>query len=246
VEPYHYPLLLVAGIATGFVKVMAAGGSLISMPVLILLGLPPATANGTNRIAILVQNVAAVTSFRRSGLSDFRRSLTLSLCTIPGAVVGALVAIRIDPTLFKQILGGVLVMALILIYGPKSDSAGLPGDRRHTLLAHLGAIGAGFYGGFLQAGVGFLIMPILNRLLKLDLVRVNMHKVFIIGAYNVPALLVFAAKGQVWWTAGGVLAVGNAIGGWLGARVSVQRGEGIIRVVFGIATAAMAVKLVLG
>jgi len=216
------------------------------MPVLIFLGLEPAAANGTNRVAILIQNITAVSSFRQKGLSDFRLSLSLALCTIPGAVIGALAAIAIDPLLFKRILAGVLVAALILILVRRSPDEGAAAAATHPIWAHLAAVGIGFYGGFIQAGVGFLLMPLLHRLLALDLVRVNMHKVFIIGVYMIPSLLVFAVRGQVWWIAGLALAVGNAIGGWIGTHVTVSRGERAIRVVFTVAVAAMAVKLFLG
>lgn len=239
-------VLVLAGVATGFVNVMAAGGSLISMPVLILLGLPPAAANGTNRVAILVQNITAVTSFRSRGYSDLKLSVSLAIATIPGSIAGALFAVEIDPVVFKRILAGVLIGSLVLILTKRQSGDDVDSGRRHVVLAHLAAIGAGFYGGFIQAGVGFLVMPILHRLLCLDLVRVNMHKVFIIGAFNVPALLVFATHGEVWWIEGFVLAIGNAIGGWLGAHVTISRGEAAVRLVVCLAVVAMAIKLAIG
>ena len=110
----------------------------------------------------------------------------------------------------------------------------------------MATVGAGFYGGFMQAGVGFILMPILYRLLALDLVRVNMHKVFVVGAYTVPSLLVFAVSGQVWWLGGAVLAAGNAAGGWLGTHLTVGGGERAVRWVFAVAVVAMAVRLLLG
>lgn len=245
-EPWYLPLLTVVGVAAGFINVMAAGGSLISMPVLIFLGLEPAMANGTNRVAILVQNITAVSGFRAKGYSDARLSLGLTLCTIPGAIAGALAAVAIDPVVFKRILGVVLVMAVLLILR-RSPPTAIPGEgRRRPLLAYLAMAGAGFYGGFLQGGVGFLIMPILYVLLRLDLVRVNMHKVFIIGGYTIPALLVFAAQGKVWWLGGLALAIGNAAGAWIGTHVTVTHGERAIRAVFTLAVIAMGIRLLFG
>jgi uncharacterized protein len=240
---WFLPLLSVVGVAVGFINVMAAGGSLISMPVLILLGLEPATANGTNRIAILVQNITAVSRFRAKGYSDIRLSMTLTLCTIPGAVAGAAAAVVVDPVLFKRILGAVLVAAVILILRRTAPASTAAQGPSRPVLAYLAMVGAGFYGGFLQGGVGFLIMPILHVLLRLDLVRVNMHKVFIIGGYTIPALMVFALQGKVWWIGGLALAVGNAAGAWIGTHVTISRGEGAIRAVFTIAVIAMGIKL---
>jgi uncharacterized membrane protein YfcA len=245
-EPWYFPLLAVAGIAVGFLNVMAGGGSLISLPILIFLGLEPAVANGTNRVAILVQNVTAVSSFQSRGYSEMRRSLGLALCTAPGAVAGAFAAVVVDPVLFKRILGAVLVAAVILILRKSPSSASNEGDAGRPVLAHIAMVGVGVWGGFLQAGVGFLIMPILYQLLRLDLIRVNMHKVFIVGIYTIPALLVFALQSKVWWLGGLALAVGNATGAWLATRVTITHGERAVRVVFVAAVIVMGVKLILG
>jgi uncharacterized membrane protein YfcA len=245
-ELWFFPLLAVVGIAVGFLNVMAGGGSLISMPILIFLGLEPAMANGTNRVAILVQNITAVSSFRSRGYSEIGRSLALGLCTVPGAVAGAFVAVAIDPTLFKKLLGAVLVAAVVLILRKNPSSEAMRAGTRRPILACLGMVGVGFWGGFMQAGVGFLIMPILYQLLRLDLVRVNMHKVFIVGIYTIPALLVFAWQGKVWWMGGLALAVGNAFGAWLATRVTIEHGERAVRAVFIAAVILMGLKLIFG
>jgi len=223
-EPWYFPLLAVTGIAVGFLNVMAGGGSLISLPILIFLGLEP----------------------RNRGYSEMRRSLGLALCTVPGAVVGAIAAVVVDPVLFKRVLGVVLVAAIFLILRKRPSAADEDGGVSRPVLAHIAMVGVGFWGGFLQAGVGFLIMPILYQLLRLDLIRVNMHKVFIVGIYTIPALLVFALGGKVWWLGGLALAVGNAAGAWLATRVTITHGERAIRVVFVVAVIAMGVKLILG
>jgi uncharacterized membrane protein YfcA len=244
-EPWFLALLAVTGIVVGFMNVMAGGGSLISMPLLILLGLEPATANGTNRVAILIQNITAVSSFRSQGYSQFRRSFGLAMCTVPGAAAGALAAIVIDPVLFKRALGAVLIAAVFFILRQGNASWEISGGGERPILAHLAMVGVGFWGGFFQAGVGFLIMPTLYQLLRLDLVRVNMHKVFIVGIYTMPALLIFALEGKVWWLGGVSLAVGNAFGAWLATRVTITYGERVIRIVFVGAVIAMALKLFL-
>jgi uncharacterized membrane protein YfcA len=153
-EPWYFPLLAVAGVAVGFLNVMAGGGSLISLPILIFLGLEPAVANGTNRVAILVQNITAVSSFRSRGYSEMRRSLGLALCTVPGAIAGAFAAVVVDPVVFKRILGVVLVAAVILILRKSPSSAGENRGISRPILAHFAMVGVGFWGGFLQAGVG--------------------------------------------------------------------------------------------
>ncbi|HSL18805.1 MAG TPA: sulfite exporter TauE/SafE family protein [Methylomirabilota bacterium] len=232
------------GVVAGFANVIAGGGSLLTMPAMIFMGMSPATANGTNRIALLAQNITAVGEFRRRGMADFRLSLTLGLCTLPGAVLGAVAAVRIDPLWFKRLLA--LVMIGVLVVTLRNRKPGAGEGATHPGWAHLGMVGVGFYGGFIQAGVGFIFMALVRGLLHLDLVRTNMHKVFVIGMYMVPSLLVFAATGQVCWLAGGVLAIGTSVGGWLGTRLQISRGEGVVRVVFAVAVVAMAVKLLIG
>ncbi len=248
-ETHALMLLAVLGLAAGFVNVMAGGGSLLTMPAMIFMGLPPAVANGTNRVALVAQNLTAVRTFHRGGLSDFKTSLTLGLCTLPGVVAGSLAAIRIDPAWFKRLLALVMVAVLVTtlrksVASPKSQDHGT--GRPRLVGAHLAMVGIGFYGGFIQAGVGFLLMGVLTGLLRLDLVRVNMHKVFIVGLYMVPSLLIFALKDQVIWSAGAVLACGNAAGAWLATRAQLRRGEALIRWVFTAAVLAMAIRLAWG
>jgi hypothetical protein len=106
-------------------------------------------------------------------------------------------------------------------------------------------VAAGFYGGFIQAGVGFILMAILHGVLGLDLVRVNMHKVLVVGIYTLAALIIFAVRGQVLWSVGLVLAIGNALGGWIATRLALKKGEGLIRWILYVTLVVMAIKLVL-
>lgn len=240
----YYLLVFGAGLAAGFLNVMAGGGSLLTLPILMFLGLPAAMANGTNRVAILVQNVAAVASFRQAGRSDIRTGLVLAAYTLPGAVAGAVLAIRISETAFRMVLAGVLVLAVFGLLlplrrrGPSTETR--PRIGAATALA---LVGIGLYGGFLQAGVGFLFMVVIHQMLKLDLIAVNVHKVFIVLIYTVPALLVFVVSGNVEWITGFVLAGGNAAGAVVGTRVSLRGGERSIKVVVAVALVLMAVRL---
>lgn len=240
-------LLFLTGITAGFINVMAGGGSTLTLPVLIFLGLDSAIANGTNRLAILIQNMVAVYGFRKNKFSAFKTSALYALITLPGAVLGALAAIRLDDFWFKKILGMVIVfvIATLVIPRPKEKEENQEITPRKKAMLFITLFGAGFYGGFIQAGVGFILMAILFYFGGLNLIKVNMHKVFIVFVYTVPAFLIFVLSGNVDWLLGLVLAAGNGIGGWLAARLSVKRGERIIRIVLVVVLIAMAVKLVL-
>lgn len=241
-ELWQLFLLAGVGVLSGFLNVIAGGGSLLALPVLIFMGLPGNVANGTNRVAIVAQNASAVTSFFKKGYSDLRTMSTLALCAVPGAALGAFLGTQVSGELFNRILGGLMILLLILMSRKQRD-AEVKEKPRRLVLGHVLMVAVGFYGGFIQAGVGFFLMAVLYRVVGLDLVRVNAFKVFIIGIYTLVALAIFADKGQVLWLAGAALAAGTTIGGWLGAHYTVKRGERLIRVVLNAVLIIMAVRL---
>ena len=245
--PEFLPLLVVAGGASGFLNVMAGGGSLLSLPILLLAGLPAPVANGTLRVAVIVQNLVAVTTFRRHGFAELKKALWLSLFACIGAGGGALVGVRFAGPWFDRIVVLTMVLATLAMLrrrpdGPRKAVSVTPGRRR---LGYLALLFSGAWAGFIQVGVGFLLMPTLHRILGMDLVRVNMYKVVIVLPCTILALAIFAWQSQILWLAGLALAVGNGAGGWLGARMTLSKGEGLIRAVFVAAVAAMALSLLL-
>ncbi len=246
-EAWQLAVLAGLGCLAGVLNVVAGGGSLLTLPAMVLMGMDGPVANGTNRVAILAQNVTAVWGFRSKGYADFQLSLTLALATLPGAIAGAYAGTVVRGEAFNRILAGIMIGVLILMViqerrpsrGAEASESGSP----RFGAGHVAMAAVGFYGGFIQAGVGFLLMAALHGVMRLDLVRVNMHKVFVVGVFTVAALAVFAGRGQVLWVPGLALAAGNSVGGWLGARLSVERGEGLIRKVLYVALAVMAVRL---
>ena len=243
-ELWQLFLLAGVGVLSGFLNVIAGGGSLLALPVLIFMGLPGNVANGTNRVAIVAQNASAFTSFFRKGYSELRTMLTLALCAVPGAAMGAYLGTQVSGELFNRILGGLMIVLLILMSRKRRDAPVAEKPRR-LVLGHLLMVAVGCYGGFIQAGVGFFVMAVLYRVVGLDLVRVNAYKVFIIGIYTLVALAIFADKGLVIWVAGASLAVGTTIGGWFGAHFTVKRGERLIRIVLNAVLIVMAIRLLL-
>lgn len=231
---FDYALLAAAGFASGWINVLAGGGSMFNVAALVFLGLPGPVANGTNRIAIVAQCVAAITEFRRKGFSDFRLSASLAAAASVGAFFGAKAGVQLEGEWFERTVALVMIaVALVMAFdrGAADDPARKTAPAKNLLLGHALMVGAGFWGGFIQIGVGFLQMPILYRVMGLDLVRVNMHKVFIALCFTLVALLVFAAEVPIAWEAGLALAVSNAVGGWAGARATMLRGAKFIKTV---------------
>lgn len=244
----YIKVLVLFGVGTiaGFMNVMAGGGSSLSMSALILfMGLEGAMANGTNRIALVLQNAFAVLSFRKRKFHDFKKSFQLSVLALPGAIAGAFLANITPDAWFKRILAIVLVgIVCSMLFSPKkrnNDTTTIEGKK--TWVIYPVMLGIGCYGGFIQVGVGFLFMAALYHVLKLDLVHVNMHKVFIILVYTIPALCIFMWYGNVHWIFGLCLAAGNSFGAWWGAHFAIKGGEKIIRYVMALAILIMSAKL---
>ena len=252
-EIWQLALLAACGFLAGWVNVLAGGGSLLTVPVMVFLGLPGPVANGTNRIGIILQNIFAVTAFFRKGFSDFRLSMTLAGVASVGAFFGAQIGVELDGVWFNRVLAAIMIGVMIIMALDRKESAGHKeaaqasgdGAPKNVVLGHILFFGAGVWGGFIQIAAGFIMMPILYRVMGLDLVRVNMHKVFIALVYSIVALAVFASKVDIAWQAGLALAAGTAAGGWVAVHMQVKRGEALIRRVLFAAIAAMAVKLVL-
>ncbi|MEM1091627.1 MAG: sulfite exporter TauE/SafE family protein [Pseudomonadota bacterium] len=247
--PWQYGLLSAVGVVAGWMNVMAGGGSLLTIPAMLFMGVSGPVANGTNRIAIAAQNIVASITFFRSGISDLKLSLTLAAAASIGAAGGAAVGTQLDGVWFNRLLALVMVGVMVLMAtgssgaGPATDKARAAISRQRLWAGHLCMVGAGAWGGFIQIGVGFILMPILHRVLGLDLVRTNAHKVLIVLIYTVIALAVFSSQVELLWAAGLALAVGNAVGGWLGARTSIDRGEGWIKGALYVGLSALVIKL---
>lgn len=241
-------LLFGAGLAAGFINVVAGGGSLLTLPVLIVLGLPPAVANGTNRVAIIAQNVVAVARFRRSGIDDLRLGLKLALPAIVGAVIGSQLAVFTPARWFKTILAGVMLVVLAGLLRPKRKPTEAPEQEQlgHRRLQLPMMFLVGLYGGYIQAGVGYLLLFALSAVGGLSLVRANSLKVVIVGAYMVPSLLVFVVSDKVAWLPALALTAGNALGGWAGSAFTIQKGDRWIRWFLAAAIVALVAKLLYG
>ena len=245
-DPLYLVLLTFLGIGAGWLNVMAGGGSLLTVPVMLFLGFSGPVANGTNRVSIIGQNIVAVWSFFTKGFSDFRLSASLAGMACIGAFFGAKIGVQVDGVWFNRVLAATMIgILIVMVTGKKASAVDQSKDTKpgNLVAGHLLMIGAGVWGGFIQIGVGFLLMPILNRIMGIDLVRTNMHKVFIALCFNFVALAVFASSIQIVWQAGIALAIGNSIGGFLGARTAIAKGEDLIRKVFIVVIIAMIVKL---
>lgn len=231
-EWYIYLAVVAAGFGTGFINTLAGSGSLISLPLLIFLGIPANVANGTNRVGVLIQNLVAAESFRRQQVLDSGLGIWLGVPSIIGAIIGAQIAANLDEEMMQRTIGALMiVMLVVILVRPKRWLVGRPEaiPSRPGLLQLLIFFGIGVYGGFIQAGVGIFLLAGLVLGIGYDLVKANAVKVLIILLFTIFALPVFVINDQVLWGIGFLLAIGNALGGWLAAKMAVERGAVFVR-----------------
>lgn len=243
---WHYALLVVVGFAVGFINTIAGGGSLLSLPTLIFLGLPPAVANGTNRVAIVIQTAMATAGFKSKGVSTYPFNVYLGISAFLGAILGARIAVDIKGETFNKILAMVmLAVVLIIIFKPKMKLVEMQ-ERltgKYLWLSILVFFFFGIYGGFINAGLGFLMILFMHFVNRMNLVRVNATKVAVVFIYMLSALAVFALNDKVNWKLGFILAIGNGSGAWVASRFSVKKGDGFIKTFLVVMVILMAIKL---
>ncbi|KIX22433.1 integrase [Flavobacterium sp. 316] len=243
---YEYLLLIPIGFIAGFLNTIAGGGTLLTLPALIFLGLPAPLANGTNRIAILIQTFTAVKGFKSKGISTYPFSLYLGISAFLGSFIGAKIAIGIDGALFNRILSIIMIMVLLtLLFGPKKNYADIV--EKTTGKPLYIAIGIffflGIYGGFINAGIGFLMLIILPYLNGLSLLKSNVTKVFVVWIYTIGAVIVFALEDKINYPLAFILTIGNASGAWFGSRWSVKKDDKVIKLFLIITVSSLAIKL---
>ena len=222
-EAWLIALLIGTGVVSGFINTLAGGGSMLTLPVLMITGMPADVANGTNRLAVLAQSATGAVEFDRAGRLDRGAWLSVLGPTVLGAAIGALAAAFMPVTLLKPVLlSTMIVIAGLMVVNP-SFMQPRPEETPNQGWAGLAALfAAGLYGGFIQAGVGFILLAALSGVMQYDLVRGNALKTLCTGIFSLVALVIFAWQGQVAWVAGLVLAMGSAIGAFISVKVSLN------------------------
>jgi uncharacterized protein len=246
-EWYQYILIIGAGLIAGFINTLAGSGSLLTLPLLMFIGLPPNVANGSNRIAIMLQSLVGSLGFRKQGTLDMKAGLVLGIPSVAGSVIGALIALAINGKSMERIVGVLLiVMFFIVLFKPE---AWLKGKTDKSLSGSLWLnviifFIIGIYGGFIQAGVGFFLLGGLVLGAGLDLVRANAVKNLLVFLYTPFALAVYIIGHQVDYKAGLILSIGSMTGAWLGTKSAVSWGPVFVRYVLLIAVLVSSIQLI--
>jgi len=231
IEYLHYALVLGTGFVVGFINTLAGSGSLLTLPLLIWLGLDPLTANGTNRIAILMQGATGVAAFHRRGLFRYRHDMRYILPAVIGSIPGALIATDLNAAAMQRVIAVVMLMMLVvMMVNPQKRFAGVkhPFSGKMVLLVIVFFF-IGMYGGFIQAGVGIFILAGLSLLDNMDLLRANAVKVLITMIFTIAVIPVFLLHGQVNWFYGILLGTGSVAGTLVSVRMAIKRGTPFLK-----------------
>ncbi len=223
-------ILLASGLVVGFINTLAGGGSAISLTVFMALGLPVQVANGTNRIAIIMQNLSSTATFFRKGMLDWRRGMALAIPAVLGSVAGSRIAVTIDEMIFQICLAVVMVGVLVfIIFGNRlfrqKGSTHRPAGPLHYLVFFL----IGLYNGYIFVGTGYLILFATLGLLSMDLVGANVAKNYIILLAMPFSLLVFILNGDVDYAYGLIHGAGNMVGAFLASHYAIGWGTKFLR-----------------
>ena len=227
-------VLVLTGVVAGFINVLAAGGSFLTIPALMLLGIPADVANATNRVGVFLLSVESVRRFNRNGALPRHALGPILLFTMSGGALGAIAASYLPNTVLKPAILTMLVgMAFVMVVKPSLFEV-FPDSRDITpwqsRAGTLGLFLAGIYGGFIQAGVGFVLIAALSGLLRYDLVRANAIKMLTTACFTGVALVIFIVRDQILWVPGLLLALGSVIGAGLAVRFAIKVEQRTLRI----------------
>lgn len=229
---WQYFLITVLGIIASIINILAGGGSNLILPVLMMMGVPPEIANGSNRIGVFLQTLTGIRGFAGAGRVPPTRELwPIILPTLLGGLCGAIMASILPPSLLKPtLLLSMLFVAAWVVFKPDMFTVQATDKPRNVSLSSwLWLFAVGIYGGFVQAGVGLLMLPVFVGVLCYDLVRANALKLICTFGFTTLAVLIFISQGQIWWHIAIPLAAGNIIGAAIGVKIALKAPPSMMR-----------------
>ena len=212
-------ILIVAGFLLGFINTLAGGGSIVSLSVLMMLGLPAPLANGTNRITIAIQTLISTASFKQQKVLPLRKAIYLSIPAVLGSLIGSWIAVDINEEIFQKAVGVIMLFMLVFIlFKPQKYIYGRTEviEKPLNWKIYIIFFFIGIYGGFIHMGIGYFLLMGIVLGAGFDLVKANAIKVFIIFIYTPFTLAIFLWNGLVDWKYGLILSVGSVAGAYMG------------------------------
>jgi uncharacterized protein len=222
IGPLQIILLVICGFGSGIINTIAGNGSALTLIALISIGIPPGIANGTNRVNIIMQTITSVLSMRRTKRTRylFKESQWVIIPAVLGSIVGTFIVMDMDDVLLKRIIG-VLMILLLLSYllDPKRwNIATDPSRPKKSVSGWIMFFGVGVYTGFIQMGVGIVMLALLVLVSRYSLKDANILKLIMAFVVSVAPFTLFALNANIHWGAGLSLGVGQVLGAFIGAR----------------------------
>lgn len=226
IEIGFYLLLIATGIIAGIINTLAGGGSNLTIPALMVMGMPADIANATNRVGVLMQGIVGVKGFHKAGKLEDTKIMPILIPTLLGGIIGgSLASYAPEQWLKPLLLSAMISMTLIMLIKPSviaPPSGTIPFTVSEKPSAWLALFAAGIYGGFVQAGVGFVLIAALAGTLRYDLVRTNALKMVCTIGFTIFALVIFIWNDQVLWGPGLILACGTMAGSQIAVRFAIK------------------------
>lgn len=227
-----YAVLITSGLAVGFLNTLAAGATVISMTVFMALGVPIIEASGTNRIAVLLQNLTSTFTFKKQKLLDTKTSLKIAIPIVLGILLGAQFSMMVSEEFFKVCFSiGLVIMTALMVFKPsswlKETNCGVSSLNVKSFIM---LVLAGFYGGSIYVGVGYFFIAVFVLSMGYDLIRANALKSFIAFVTTPFSLVIFMLNDQVNYEYGLIHAIGNIIGAYVAAKYATKLGVKFIRI----------------
>ena len=238
-------LLAAVAVLAGFIDAVAGGGGLLTIPALLVAGVPPVQAVATNKLQACFGSFTATRFFIRQGLVSPAAEWHSIAITASGAAAGALVLQWLSADFLIVIMPYALM--LIALYLLLARNAGQGGKEKLSRTGFNATLvpGVGFYDGFFGPGTGTFFTLGYCQLRGMDMVRATAHAKLLNFTTNIVSLLVFIAAGKILWITGLSMAVGQALGARLGAAMAIRHGTGFIRIMTVVICVAMSISLLL-
>lgn len=243
--PAHlFAFLFFAAVLAGFIDSIAGGGGLITVPAMLIAGLPPLETLGTNKLQALFGSGSATLAYAKRGLVDLRTQTGMALLAILGGGGGAALATIVPGSVLKGLMPFLLI-GIALYFGLKKAISDEDRHRRLGALAFTLTIvpAIAFYDGVFGPGTGSFFMLSFVALAGYGVLKATAHTKLLNFGSNIGAFAVFLASGAVLWKVGLAMGVGQFVGAQIGSRLAMKNGARLIKPLLVIACIALAIRL---
>ncbi len=217
---------MLAGVAAGTINTIVGSGTLVTFPTLLMVGLPPITANMSNNMGLIPGSITGTLGYRAEmvgGAKDLKRIVPAAFI---GGLIGALLVLVLDPAWFRSVVPVLIGFGILLVLfgkrlGAWASTRHAPESPRRLRMLQASVGAAGVYGGYFGGAQGVILMGVFTALTDHPLQRLNGYKNVCATTANLVAAVVFVvfAGDRVDWGAAGLIAIGSVIGGVIGSTV---------------------------